>query len=65
MVAAPLVAGAPGEVPVAATGVTSNVIAWPESAATMVYVLLVPTTVVPLRSHRNVDAPSASPSTSP
>ncbi len=59
-----LVAGAPGDVPVAATGVTSNVIDWPESAATTVYVLLVPNTVVPLRNHRNVEVPCASPSTS-
>ncbi len=52
-----LVAAVPGDVPVAATGVTSNVIDWPESAATTVYVLLVPNTVVPLRNHRNVEVP--------
>ena len=60
------VAGAPGEVPVAATGVTSNVSVVPRSARTTAYVVAVaPPIGVPLRSQRKVELPSASPSTSP
>src|SRR5688572_25063441 len=62
---AALCAGAPGDTPLAATGVTSNATCAPSSAATKEYVRAVaPGIAPPLRSHRYVEVPSASPSSS-